>query len=194
MVWNLFPFKGDFSFGKSQKLNSAKSGLWGRWVTWVIRCFAKKLCMRSDSWAGALLWWSCQSPVPHKQLNHLNIFCGGMFKLNAKFDVDSLFYLLSHLNVTATQYTCTLNSIYFAPWLVQWSRYCSFMRIPVHYPWLPGYISGANCSHYINNGWTFSRQTSYKELPRQEKANGVHYHQTSNIWNVKGSSLRRKKR
>ena len=26
MVWNLFPFKGDFSFGKNQKLQGAKSG------------------------------------------------------------------------------------------------------------------------------------------------------------------------
>ena len=24
-----------------------------------------KLCMRHDAWAGALLWWSCQSPVTH---------------------------------------------------------------------------------------------------------------------------------
>ena len=27
-IWNLFPFKGDFSFGKSQKLQGTKSGLW----------------------------------------------------------------------------------------------------------------------------------------------------------------------
>ena len=30
-----------------------------------------------------------------------------------------------------------------------------------------------------------------QRLPRQEKAKGVHYHQTSIIWNVKGYSLRR---
>ena len=29
-------------------------------------------------------------------LNHPNNFCGGMFKLNAKFDADSLLYSLSH--------------------------------------------------------------------------------------------------
>ena len=34
-----------------------------------------------------------------------------MFKLNAKFDADSLFYLLI-LNVMATQYTCSLSGIY----------------------------------------------------------------------------------
>ena len=26
------------------------------------------------------------------------------------------------------------------PWLVQWSHHCSGMCIPVHSPWLPGYI------------------------------------------------------
>ena len=29
MVWNPFPFKGDFSLGKSQKLQGTKSGLYG---------------------------------------------------------------------------------------------------------------------------------------------------------------------
>ena len=65
------------------------------------------------------------------------------------------------LFVTATQYTCSLNGIYQTHWLVQWSRHCSHMRIPVHSPWLPGYINvAAHRSHYVNNGCTFSRQTS----------------------------------
>ena len=64
------------------------------------------------------------------------------------------------LNAMATQYTCSLNSIYLPHWLVQWSH-CSHKHIPVHSPWLPGYIKcHANCSCIFNNGWT-SRQTSY---------------------------------
>ena len=45
------------------------------------------------------------------------------------------------LNVMATQYTCSLNDIYCPHWLVQWSRHCSRMCIPVHSPWPPGHIS-----------------------------------------------------
>ena len=42
------------------------------------------------------------------------------------------------LNVTATQYTCSLNSVHHPHWLVQWSHQCSHMRIPVPSPWMPG--------------------------------------------------------
>ena len=45
------------------------------------------------------------------------------------------------LNATATQYTCSLNRIYHPHWLVQWSHHCSHMCIPVHSPWLSGYIN-----------------------------------------------------
>ena len=34
-----------------------------------------------------------------------------LFQLNAKFDADSLLYLLI-LNAMATQYTCSFNSVY----------------------------------------------------------------------------------
>ena len=44
------------------------------------------------------------------------------------------------LNVMATQYTCSLNGVYHPHWLVQWSHHCSCMCIPVHSPWLPGYV------------------------------------------------------
>ena len=41
----------------------------------------------------------------------------------------------------ATQYTCSLNSVYCPLWLVQWSCHCSHMHIPVRSPWLPGHIN-----------------------------------------------------
>ena len=44
------------------------------------------------------------------------------------------------LNAVATQYTCSLTGIYRPHWLVQWSRHCLCMCIPVHSPWLPGYM------------------------------------------------------
>ena len=44
------------------------------------------------------------------------------------------------LNVTATQCTRLLNVVCHPHWLVQWSHQCSCMRIPVHCPWVLGYI------------------------------------------------------
>ena len=95
-----------------------------------------------------MLWWSCQSPVAHscRFLNHPNSFHGGMFiclmrnLMQICCSTQSII-----LNVTATQYTCSLNDVYPRPphWLIQWSRHCSHMHIPVHSPWLPGYIDVA---------------------------------------------------
>ena len=107
----------------------------------VIWCFAKKLYIRCDTWVGALLWWSCQSPVVHScgLLNYPDSFLGGILKPKTKFDAYSLLYSLI-LNVMATQYTSSLNGIYCPHWLEQWSHHCSCMRILVHSPWLTGYI------------------------------------------------------
>ena len=44
------------------------------------------------------------------------------------------------LNAMTAQCTCSLKSVYGPHWCVQWSRHCSPMHIPVHSPWLPGYI------------------------------------------------------
>ena len=163
MVGNLFPFKGDFSFAKKQKSQGTKSGLLGGWVTWVIWCFPKKLCMLEQSCdeVAMLLWWSSQSPVAHScsLLNDLNSFLGGMFKLNAKSDADSL---LSH-------FECNGHTVHM---LTQWrlpppltstvklSLFMYAHSSPLSFV-TRLHQSHANCSHYINNGWTFSRQTSY---------------------------------
>ena len=147
MVRNLLPFKGDFSFGKSQKSQGTKSRLsWG-WVTWAIWCFAKN-CRRRDAWAGALSWWSCQSPAAQScgLLNHPNSFCGGNYLFNASLTQNltqihcstcSVIWNVMCLKLS----TCSLNSIYRPHWPVQWSRHCSYMCIPVHSPCLPGYIN-----------------------------------------------------
>ena len=45
------------------------------------------------------------------------------------------------LNVTPTIFTCSLCGVYRPHPLVQWSRHCSRMHIPVYSSWLSGYIS-----------------------------------------------------
>ena len=140
MIWNLFSFKGAFSFGKSQKLQGAKSGLYGGWVTWVIWCFAKN-CRRCKAWVGALSWWRCQLPVAHSYglLNYLNSFHGGIY---SSLMQNSMQICCSTCSVilNATQYTCPVNGVYHPHWLVQWSHHCSHVRIPVHSPCLPRYV------------------------------------------------------
>ena len=102
---------------------------------------AKKLCMRCDVWAG-MLWWSCQSPVAHSWglLNHPNSYhreCSSLMQNWMKIRCSTCSVIL---NVTVTQYTCSLNGIYCPHWLVQWSCHFSHLCIPVHSLWLPGYM------------------------------------------------------
>ena len=162
MIWNLFPFKGDFSFRKSQKLQGTKSGLQWVWVTWVIWCFTKKLCTRRDAWVGTLSCWSCPSPVAHScgLLNDANSFHGGMFKVNTKFDADSLLYSLSHFECEGrtlhmltqwcppTPLTSTVKSSFFTHAL------SSPLSLAARLCWWH-----SNCSPYIDNGCTLSRET-----------------------------------
>ena len=66
------------------------------------------------------------------------------------------------LNATTTQYTCSLNSIYHPP-LTSTVKLSVFTHVHSSPLSLAArlYQCCANCSHYINNGWTFSRPTSY---------------------------------
>ena len=144
MLWNLFPFKGDFSFGKSQKSLGVKSGLQGGWVIWVIRCFSEKL---HETWCMSRCVILMKLPItscPNYSLWITRIVSAG--------ECSSLMQNLMQiccspqsviLNVTATQYTRSLNSVYRPHWLVQWSPHCLYMCIPAHSPWLPGYINVA---------------------------------------------------
>ena len=95
--------------------------------------------------------------VPKSLLNHLNIFRGGMFKLNSKSDVESLLYfeLDGHTVHVLTQWclppplTSTVKSPLFT------HTHSSPLSWAVRLHWCH-----ANCSRCVNNGWTFSGETS----------------------------------
>ena len=114
--------------------------------------------LRSDAWAGTLSWWSCQSPAVSScsLLNHLNSFQAGMFKLNVKFNADSLLYSLSHSE-------CDSHTVHM---LTQWhllppltSIVKSSLFTYVHSSPLSLAARLHQChtnhSHYINNGGLF---------------------------------------
>ena len=99
--------------------------------------------MRPDAWAGALSWWSCQSPGAHSWglLNHPHSFHRGKFKLNAKLDADLLLYLLGHFECDGHTVHMLTQRHLPPPLTSKWSRHCSHMCLPVHSPWLPGFIA-----------------------------------------------------
>ena len=127
-------------------------------------CLAKELCKRHDAWVGAFLWWSCQSAVVHScsLLNHPNSFHGEMFKLNAKSDADLLLYWLSHFECNNhTVHMLTQQDL--LPPLTGTVKTSLFTDVQSSSLPLPARLHQcpANHSCYINNGWTFFRQTSY---------------------------------
>ena len=119
--------------------------------------------MRCDAWAGALLWWSCQSPVAHSGglLNHLNCFHGGMFKLNAKFGADSWLHSLSPFECDGhTVHMLTQQPL--LPPLTSVVKLSLFTHVNSSALTLAARLQGCHAyhSHYINNGWTFSWKIS----------------------------------
>ena len=104
--------------------------------------------------------------VSESLLNHPDSFHRGKFKLNAKFDADSLLYSLSH-------FECDGHTVHV---LTQWrllppltstvkSLFTHAHSSPLS---LAARLHGChtNHSHYINNGWTFSGQISYNTNPK----------------------------
>ena len=136
-VWNHFLFKGDFSFGKSQRVPNL--GRRGPSHLGDLMLHQKN-CTSCEVWADTLSWWSCQWPVIHScsLLTYPNSVCRGIFQLNAKFNADSLLYLLKSFWMQQLHSTCALNGIYCPHWLVQWGCHCSHMNIQSTL-WLPGY-------------------------------------------------------
>ena len=99
--------------------------------------------------------------VTESLLNHPNSFCGGMFKLKARFDADLLPYSLI-LNATATQYTRSFNGVYHRPPLTRAVTVSLFTHAHSSPLSLAARVHRccAKSSHCINNGQTFSGQTS----------------------------------
>ena len=146
--------------------------LWMCNFTWALKglshlgvlIFHKNLCMKRDAWAGTLSWWSCQSPVAHScsLLNHPNTFHRGVFKLNAKSDADLLLYLPSHFE--CDDHTVhMLTQYHLLPPVTSTVKSSLFMHVHSSPLSLSARLHQChtNCSHYINNGWSFSRQTLY---------------------------------
>ena len=141
MVWNLFPFKGDFSLGKARSCRAPSLGYWGAespgWFD-----------VSSKYSAGDMMWERvhCDEAASH-QLPIAVAFW--IIRIVSVEECSSLLQKLMQihcstcpviLSSTATQYTCSLNRIFHPHWLVQWSCHCSCMCIPGHSPWLPGDI------------------------------------------------------
>ena len=121
---------------------------------------AKKLCSRLDAWAGTSSWWSCPSPVAHScsLLNHTNSFHRGMLKLNAKFNADSLLYSLSPFESDGHM----LTQQRLLPPLTSPVKSSLFMHLHSNPCSLAARLHQCcTNSSRINNGWTFSGQTSY---------------------------------
>ena len=170
-VWNLFAFKGDSSFGKNRKFQGAKSGLGGGELSHLGDLMFHKKNSAEDVMRE---WEYCRDKVASHQLPiavafwTIQIVSQGMFKLNAKFDADSLLYLLSHFEchghavhiltqkclpppLTSTVKSSLFTHVHSSP-LVLAARL---------------YWGHANCSHCINNGWTFPRQTLHASITMQ---------------------------
>ena len=113
--------------------------------------------------SGRTVVMNCQSPVAHRcgLLNHPNRFCRRIFNLNTKFHADLSLYQVSH-------FECDSHTVHM---LTQWhllppltsivksSLFTHMHSSPLS---LAARLHGchSHCSCYINNGWTFSRQTS----------------------------------
>ena len=98
--------------------------------------------------------------IPKSLLNHLNSFCGGTFKLKAKFDADSLLYLLSHFECDSHT-AHMLTEWRLPPPLTSTVKSSLFTHVHSSPLSLAARLHQCRTNHscYINNGWTFSGHT-----------------------------------
>ena len=99
--------------------------------------------------------------IPESLFSHPNTFCRGMLKLTGKFDANSLLYLFSY-------FECDSHTVHMlTPWClpppltstVRMSLFTHAHSSPLSLA-ARSHGSCANHSPYINDGWTFSGQTS----------------------------------
>ena len=143
MVWNLFPFKSDFSFGKSQMSQGTKSVLYWIWVTWVI-------------------WLSPQISV--RAMMPEQAHCRGE-AASHQLPIAAAFWVIqivsaeecANLSENWMQICCSTQSFWIwwphsthahsmasmAPRTSIVTSSLFMLCIPVHPPWLPGYVGVA---------------------------------------------------
>ena len=155
------PFQRWFSFGKSQKSQDTNLGCReAESPGWFD--ISPENCTRRDAWVG-VLWWSCQLPIAIT-VDFWIIWIVSVEKCSSLMQIDtgSLLYSLSHFKCNSHT-GHTLTQWHLPPPLT--STMTSSLFTHVHSSPLPLaarlHQCHTNCSHYINNGWTFSGQTLY---------------------------------
>ena len=113
-------------------------------------------------------FYLCCTPciIPKRLLSHLNSFCvEECSSLTLNFDADSLLYLGSHFECNGhTVHMLTQQCL--PPPLTSTVRSSLFTHVHSNPLSLAARLHRChtNRSHYSNNGWTFSRQTSVNKI------------------------------
>ena len=134
----------------------------------MIWCFIKKTLHKTCCLSGSVVMRKMpitSHPSLWPFLNYLNSFQERMFKLNVKFDAGPLLSWLSH-------FECDGHKIHMLTQQRLPPPPTSAMKLSLftHAHSSPLSLAAslheccANCSCYINNGWTFSGQTLYLDL------------------------------
>ena len=130
----------------------------------MIWYFTKKR-RRCDAWAGALSWWSCQSPVAHSWWIIWIVsaeVCSSLMQNLMQICCSTCSVIL---NMMATQSTCLMVSTTPLTSTVDLSLFTHVHSSPLS---LAARLHRChpNCSCYINNSWNFSSQTLYAILSK----------------------------
>ena len=89
----------------------------------------------------------------HDLLNHPNSFHGGLFKLNAKFDADSLLYLLSHFECDKIRTVHMLTQRCLLPPLTSTVKLLLFTHVHSSPLSLAARLHWCCANHFHNMNW-----------------------------------------